>query len=418
MEWSLAQYEGPCACGETHAVLTRFLRVGTGVTRELPDFLAASGLMGGVVVCDENTRPYAAVLKELLAQWLAEPRLFVFPAARLHADEAAVARLEAALPTHTGFLVAAGAGTIHDITRYAAHSRGIPLISYPTAASVDGFASSVSAMTWHGFKKTMPGTAPLCIVADTGVFARAPYRMTASGVSDVLGKYTALLDWQVSQLVTGEPLCPRILHMSLMAADEVRASMPLLRAGGAEAMEKLMRALLLSGLAMQMWGNSRPASGAEHHLAHLWEMAVISPSVDALHGESVGVAALLILSHYKQLLSEEFQEDPPPSPPPEARLREVFGARYAAVAAENDPDPLEALPPGRLMACLPTVRALVAKLPEPEPLAADMAAAGCPVTLAQLGLPSTVLPDSLTFAPYIRRRLTLLRLMGRLRPGS
>ncbi|MFQ7422713.1 MAG: iron-containing alcohol dehydrogenase [Anaerostipes sp.] len=34
-----------------------------------------------------------------------------------------------------------------------------------------------------------------------------------------------------------------------------------------------MYGLLLSGLAMQMTGHSRPASGAEHHMAHFWEMA-------------------------------------------------------------------------------------------------------------------------------------------------
>ena len=37
-----------------------------------------------------------------------------------------------------------------------------------------------------------------------------------------------------------------------------------------------MYGLLLSGLAMQMTGHSRPASGAEHHMAHFWEMAVIN----------------------------------------------------------------------------------------------------------------------------------------------
>ncbi len=52
-----------------------------------------------------------------------------------------------------------------------------------------------------------------------------------------------------------------------------------LKAGEADAYEKLMYALLLSGLAMQMTGNSRPASCAEHHVSHLWEMEVINDHV-------------------------------------------------------------------------------------------------------------------------------------------
>ena len=48
--------------------------------------------------------------------------------------------------------------------------------------------------------------------------------------------------------------------------------------------EQLMYALILSGLAMQMIGNSRPASCAEHQVTHLWDMEVINGPLDALHG--------------------------------------------------------------------------------------------------------------------------------------
>lgn len=34
----------------------------------------------------------------------------------------------------------------------------------------------------------------------------------------------------------------------------------------------LEHALIMSGIAMQMMGNSRPASGAEHHVSHMTEM--------------------------------------------------------------------------------------------------------------------------------------------------
>lgn len=67
-----------------------------------------------------------------------------------------------------------------------------------------------------------------------------------------------------------------------------------------EAYENLMYGLLLSGIAMQMIGNSRPASGAEHHMSHLWEMAAISEPIDYYHGEKVGVGLCLATEVYKK----------------------------------------------------------------------------------------------------------------------
>lgn len=78
---------------------------------------------------------------------------------------------------------AEGGGTIHDIARFCAHERGLRLVSCPTAASVDGFCSTVSAMTWHGYKKTIPAVAPEIVAADTEIIQNAPPgRSTASPI--------------------------------------------------------------------------------------------------------------------------------------------------------------------------------------------------------------------------------------------
>lgn len=54
---------------------------------------------------------------------------------------------------------------------------------------------------------------------------------------------------------------------------------------------------------MQMIGNSRPASGAEHHISHLWEMNVINEPIDALHGEKVSVGLIMCLEKYEKILT-------------------------------------------------------------------------------------------------------------------
>ena len=97
---------------------------------------------------------------------------------------------------------------------------------------------------------------------------------------------SCLADWRIANLVTGEYICDKICEIEYKAIREVVKRLDDIREQDAEACERLMYALLLSGLAMQMAGNSRPASSAEHHLSHLWEMEVINPHTEALHGES------------------------------------------------------------------------------------------------------------------------------------
>ena len=126
-------------------------------------------------------------------------------------------------------------------------------------------------LTWDGMKKTIPGVSPRWILADTEIL---PGRRSAdsSGVSDLLGKYTAILDWRVSHLVTGEYICEDICELLERAIKDVDRELEDIRNGEWDAVEKLMYALVLSGLAMQMAGSPRPVSGAEHMAAHFWDM--------------------------------------------------------------------------------------------------------------------------------------------------
>lgn len=88
--------------------------------------------------------------------------------------------------------------------------------------------------------------------------------------------------------------------MEYDALDKLKESLDGLSNRDINAYEELMYGLLLSGLAMQMTGHSRPASGAEHHMAHFWEMAVINDEIDAYHGEKVGVGLIQVSDIYHE----------------------------------------------------------------------------------------------------------------------
>lgn len=155
-------------------------------------------------------------------------------------------------------LVAIGGGTIHDLTRYAATEYDIPFVSIPTAASVDGYAANVAALTWDGLKRTVAGVSPRWILQYRYFQWRAPSRLTASGVSDFLGKYISILDWKIAHLVTGEYICEEVCDLLEKALRDVSRVLEDIRFGDKDAIEKLMYALLLSGLCMQMVESPRP----------------------------------------------------------------------------------------------------------------------------------------------------------------
>ena len=411
MELNVQSFDGLCTCGQRHSVSTRGVWVEDGALSRLPSLLAEHGFAAPVVLCDDNTRFAAQQVLKLTPGAL----LVCLPACGLHANEHGVELAERALPPGADVLVAVGSGTIHDITRFVAFGRGLPFLSVPTAASVDGFVSTVAAMTWHGCKKTFPAVAPLYVLADSAIFAQAPARLGASGVADLLGKYTAIADWRIAGLATGETVCERVCALELEAMERVRANLGGIRAGERRACEELMYGLLLSGIAMQMVGNSRPASGAEHHLSHLWEMAVLAPEPQAYHGEKVGVGLLCAarVYHAFALALRQGRVEPALYGGIEhALLQRTFGVKgqLEGILEENTPDPLAAVDATALLAKKEELLRILEDVPTEQELFDVLAAVDGVRTLEQAGIPEEKRAESLSLSPYVRARLTLMRL--------
>ncbi|GHU81251.1 glycerol-1-phosphate dehydrogenase [NAD(P)+] [Clostridia bacterium] len=413
MNFSLEKYLGTCKCGKNHSLITTETTIRSKAADDLPEVAKKLGLSSGAcVICDENTLAFAERASERIQDLLHSIKpITVLNPAGLHADEVSVERVLTQLPADSKWLLAAGSGTIHDITRYVAHKRGIPFVSFPTAASVDGFVSDGCAMTWYGFKKTIPATAPVAVVADTDIFANAPYRLTASGVGDVLGKYISLADWQIANIISDEGFCPEIAAISRKAVNHVRDNLDAIYRREPDAMEKLMYAQLLSGIAMQMWGTSRPASGIEHLFSHLWEMEVINTHLDALHGEKVGVGLNIALPLYKRMAARPdfgkgFKKY---EGLPHELLKSKYGKLYQAVVDENTPDSAYGVSHEKFTARIDDIRDIIAGLPDEKALREDLDRAKVLTSLSQIGLDDSYIEDTIALAPFIRNRVTLLR---------
>ncbi|WP_373232600.1 sn-glycerol-1-phosphate dehydrogenase [Cohnella sp.] len=222
------------------------------------------------------------------------------------ADEASIVQLLLDLRQNSAEVVlAAGSGTLHDISRFAAYSVGIPFISVPTAPSVDGFNSIGAPLIIRGEKKTIQAIGPSAIFADLDILTKAPDSMIAAGFGDMLGKYTSLFDWKFGSLSGGEPYSAEVadrtrdaLQQCVDNCDEIAKRSPM-------GIEILTRALIESGFAMLQFGQSHPASGAEHHLSHYWEMEFMRTGrKQILHGAKVGVACAEITRLYHRLAKD------------------------------------------------------------------------------------------------------------------
>lgn len=408
MKIDSSQYNGICSCGRNHSMQTEFCEISDGCFGNLNKYLAQYRMEGyTVAIYDQNTyKATDGIHPKADMEIILDPN-------GLHADEHGVEHLADRLPDHAEILIAIGSGTIHDLTRYCAYKTGAQFVSCPTAASVDGFCSSVAAMTWHGCKKTLTAVAPRIVIADTNIIKRAPIRLTRSGFGDMIGKYVALTDWKIANILTGEFYCERIAEMTLKATQAVLNSVQGILDGADTAYEKLTYGLLLSGLAMQMMGNSRPASGAEHHISHIIEMSPPSLNVssDALHGEKVGVGTLLAFEEYKRMAKTAHPNFADYKPYSEKQIASIFGEQMATeIISENRDDSAKAVTAEMLEMNWEQIRKEIFALPDHKQLLEIYRQFGVKSELNEINVDDSLLESLLCFSHLVRNRLTLMRL--------
>ena len=416
MRIDTARFSGPCACGKEHTAATKLCVIEPGALARLDELMAESGLSGKrCAVYDANT--YAAIPAELHP---AAEQEILLPPSGLHADEHTTADLSAQLEGDVEVVLAIGGGPLHDIVRFCCKERGIPFVSVPTAASCDAFSAEVAAMTWEGVKKTINCQAPELVVADVDIIRAAPPHLILSGIGDVLGKFIALAEWRIAHAITGEAFCQPIYDMMHDALLQVWDNCLAAREGEREAVAAVMQGLLLSGIAMQLFGSSRPASGAEHHISHLIDLRPegLGPVRGASHGEQVGVGTILASREYHRIAAMEDIADRilPFEPVDQNWLRSYFGQElYPATAVENEKDALRAASPLAILMAWPEIQEIVAEIPTAEELSGRLVQMGAKTTLTDIGVPEEKLSEILDAAPYCRNRLTLMRLRRMIR---
>ncbi|WP_333773247.1 iron-containing alcohol dehydrogenase family protein [Streptomyces sp. IBSBF 3136] len=188
---------------------------------------------------------------------------------------------------HYDAVVGLGGGKIIDCAKFAAARVGLPLVAVPTNLAHDGLCSPVATLDNDAGRGSYGVPNPIAVVIDLDIIREAPARFVRAGIGDAISNINAIADWELSQRVTGEKVDGLAAAMARQAGEAV-----LRHPGGIgdnDFLQVLAEALVLTGIAMSISGDSRPASGSCHEINHAFDL--LFPKRAASHGEQCGLGA-------------------------------------------------------------------------------------------------------------------------------
>ena len=322
-----------------------------------------------LLMYDINTMPYALEMKARLQDNGAFVVECAYPDKDLVPTEDKCDQAYA-LAAQVDYVLAVGSGTLNDMSKSVATRRGIPCGVLATAASMDGYCSKGAAVIRNQFKVTDEVRPPEDILIDLEIIRSAPRIMTASGFGDIMGKFTCLTDWQMANIVKGEPIHAHAFSLMEQARSACMDAFDGLTRYEDDAVAKLMQALITAGISMAECGNSRPASGSEHHISHYLEMDFVRRGERIpMHGLKVAIGTLISMEVYNYILENRI---------------EFEGAEKVYALAKS-------LPP------IDRVKFMLEKM-------------GCPLRFSELGVPRASMEDTIENAYTVRDRFTVLTL--------
>lgn len=192
----------------------------------------------------------------------------------------------ASLPRKLSAIVGLGGGKALDMAKYLAFLARLPYLAVPTSLSNDGFCSPQASLTIDGKRRSLAAALPQGVIIDVDVCLGAPRLFWLSGVGDLVSKLSAVADWKLAFHNRAEPVDDLAALLSDATVRQFLGS-PRFDAQG---MGLLGTALMLNGIAMEICGSSRPASGSEHLISHALDGLSARPR---LHGLQVGVATYI-----------------------------------------------------------------------------------------------------------------------------
>ncbi len=429
-EFSINDYLGNdlhCQCGKVHKVELKRVLIEKDAIKKLPDLLKEFGYKKALIVEDTHTFKAAGCLVEEIltkAKFSYNKLEFTVNNQDLVPNEEAVGKLLINIEKDTQVLIAIGTGTINDLCKFVSVKAGIDTIIVATAPSMDGFASTGAALIVENLKTTFNAACPKAIIGDINILKNAPMKMILAGFGDIVGKYSALNDWKLSKVINGEYYCDVIEKMVSNSVKKCIDNTEGIKKREDTAVNNLMEALVLTGIAMSFAGNSRPASGSEHHIAHYWEMMFLFDGKKAiLHGAKVGIATVLISKIHEIFAEENIDFDEAiknVNSFDEVKWQEEVNKFYKKAAHEiidvNNREKRNSIDErlkriNTIKNNINKIKEIISDVPSTKEIKLILKKAGAPTNPREIGIDKETVENTILMAKEVRTRYTILQFL-------
>lgn len=290
-----------CKCGKVHSCDIKDVIVEKGALSQLTNL--AQNYNNILLVADQNTYAICGKESQMLLQNKYVDVLVYEGYDILVPNEQAIQELTEKVTDKTELIIGIGSGVINDLCKYVSFLKKLPYFIIATAPSMDGYASNAAAMIIESMKITYDAHVPSVIIADVDILKNAPMELIKSGFGDIIGKYSALNDWKLSRIVKNEYFCDYVYDLTYQMIKSTESLGNRLLERDEHSIKTLMEALIIVGIAMSYVGNSRPASGSEHHLSHYFEVVgLLNHEPYFLHGIDVAYSTVITAKLRQELL--------------------------------------------------------------------------------------------------------------------
>lgn len=188
-------------------------------------------------------------------------------------------------------VIGVGGGKILDVAKVVALHSNALFISIPTNAAHDGIASPLASFKERGKPISIKAVSPITIIADLEIIGNSPVRLLRSGYGDLISNLVEVKDWLLAVEKIDEDYDEIVASISTMPAMLLLKSAEELDFTHTKYLKLLVRGLILGGLAINMYGTSRPVSGSAHKFSHALDYLGYGRGT---HGEQVGIGAIIM----------------------------------------------------------------------------------------------------------------------------
>jgi len=246
-----------------------------------------------------------------------------------------------------------------------------------------------------------------------------------AGFGDIVGKYSALNDWKLSKIINEEYYCDVTVKMVEDSLKKCIENAEGIKNRESEAIKNLMEALVLTGIAMSFVGNSRPASGSEHHLAHYFEMMLLFENKKAiLHGRKVGVNTVITTKLRDMLANSDIDFDKSISDAKSFDMdkwtkdvNSTFKEAAKGIIEISEKDKTTSIPERlkrikRIREHQEEIKKVLKEVPSTEEIKDILVKAGAPTLPEQIGIKNEAILNAVLMSKEIRTRYTVLSLLS------